>query len=477
MKILVLNPYLNAEHDIIVFLQQKGLSTLVASSPEEAWQLLQLYHDSVSLIVVHREGLEGKDEAGLEFVKKFRQNGFPELPYLLTTEKWSNADCAVHQETDFGANAYCQSPFNEKQLFELIREVTDFDSDVTSERERNPAHPPPPPPSGQAEVDSYGFGVSAGSYELSDVKIEEPSHSEELTTIKGADLNSLEISELVPEDVVADLPEKAAPLPLESEKVESEVRSHFPYLDGEHRSTHYQPPLGDAVVPGGASESPDLETLKKYLMLREQDVATLSAHLQAAREQVESLETEVTDQRSKNDQLEYELKKQEEHLGSLKKEKEVHVESLEKTIEDLKSQLEVRSRQARVLKEKIEETLKERESIRQRIREDLQKIRRRERELENRLDIVRRDSEALLHSRENKIVELKRKVDLLEFNMELLQEQFDQEHSHKSELEDKLRKAAQAMKVAGGLLGEEANEQVARAEEPAGATAILDIKE
>ena len=92
------------------------------------------------------------------------------------------------------------------------------------------------------------------------------------------------------------------------------------------------------------------------------------------------------------------------------------------------------------------------ERLKDRVRMDIRKIRVREKELENRLEIMKKDSEALITARENKIIELKRKLDLLEFNMDLLQDQYAREKDSTAKLREKLARAAQVVRVAGGLL-------------------------
>jgi hypothetical protein len=68
--------------------------------------------------------------------------------------------------------------------------------------------------------------------------------------------------------------------------------------------------------------------------------------------------------------------------------------------------------------------------------------------------MTKKDSEAILTARENKIIELKRKLDLLEFNMDILQDRYTREKDSSLKLREKLAKAAQVVRVAEGLLGE-----------------------
>src|SRR4029077_14635199 len=100
----------------------------------------------------------------------------------------------------------------------------------------------------------------------------------------------------------------------------------------------------------------------------------------------------------------------------------------------------------------VREATDEIERLKERVRADIRKIRVREKELENRLEIMKKDSEALITARENKIIELKRKLDLLEFNMDLLQDQHAREKEGAVHLRERLAKAAQVVRVAGGLL-------------------------
>jgi hypothetical protein len=249
------------------------------------------------------------------------------------------------------------------------------------------------------------------------------------------------------------------------EGVDADAAERMPYLFGEEKKEREKQaaaeemiasrPLGDAVVPGGAASSPDLETLKKYLFLREQDVAALSSQLKTAKDQIAAMEELLRGERAKNVELEHTVQEQKQKIEDFEKEKAQVVESMQAEMEDLKFQLRVKTDKARALEAKVRETVDSMENLKERVRADIRKIRIREKELENRLEILKKDSEALITARENKIVELKRKLDLLEFNMDLLQDQYSKEKERSALLRDRLLKAGQAMRVAGGLLDEE----------------------
>ncbi len=211
-------------------------------------------------------------------------------------------------------------------------------------------------------------------------------------------------------------------------------------------------PLGDAVVPGGAAHAPDVETLKKYLLLREQDVAVLSSQLKAAKDQVKAVEEQLRIERGRCSELGHITGEQKRKLDEFEKEKQQAVDTLQSELTEMRFQLKAKTDKARVLDTQVREAAEEMERLKERVRADIRKIRVREKELENRLEIMKKDSEALISARENKIIELKRKLDLLEFNMDLLQNQHARERENSVKLRERLAKAAQVVRVAGGLL-------------------------
>jgi hypothetical protein len=262
----------------------------------------------------------------------------------------------------------------------------------------------------------------------------------------------------VPELKVEEDGAKAAQVEAQVED-DDDLVSDLPYLfakknpgDKAKSALVFAEPVGDAVIPGGACLSPDTETLKKYLLLREQDVAILSNQLKAAREHAMELEKKLREEIGKTGELEHLAVEQQRRIDEFEKEKALALEGLQSEIDELKFQNKAKADKARTLEAKVNEATDEIERLKERVRTDIRKIRVREKELENKLEIVRKDSEALIAARENKIMELKRKIDLLEFNIDLLQDQNAREKENSAQLRERLAKAAQVVRVAGGLL-------------------------
>jgi CheY-like chemotaxis protein len=589
MKILFLNPKINAKHEIARSLLRKGVAFLFPESAEDALQMLEFHGDTIDLALIHREGVSGKDDSGLRFVEKLKlDSNYKDLPIVLTSGVWSDADCAEHQNGPVGVNAYLHSPFSESELVAICEAVLgqSIIASVTVAPTESPKSPigsslpvleeasevfklselkdvsagsgisilledfglelpqaetsNEPPDSSEnfvvtgnaaSETEKYqsvpneqgsdsnsesvqiemgsseqeglqveGFPSEAGTREEVNAGNEELGRSEgfEVSEAPNMPNGALEVSspphddreeqkaEEMPSEIEA-LPQKLESIErvglevlesfslegnsgdtpsLEDSKnpepaVDAQVAEEMPYLAPGYSTKNraafdpslvFAEALGDAVVPGGAAQAPDLETFKKYLMLREQDVAVLSNQLKAAHDQLAASEQLLKEERAKQSELTYIASEQKKKIEDFEKEKNEALDRLRTDVDELTFQLKTKTDKSRILDRQVRETVEEMEHLKTQVRTDIRKIRVREKELENRLEMNKKDSEALIAARENKIIELKRKLDVLEFNMDLLQDQYSREKESSSKLRERLIKAAQVVRVAGGLL-------------------------
>jgi len=458
MKILLLNPHINAEHSVVKSLKKNGMALLLPSNAEEAWQMLRLHGDSVDLAVIHREGIGAKaSEEGLSFVFKVKGDpGLSDLPMILSSETWKDPDFVKHQESSLGVHAYLRFPYQDTQLLETIHGVLGQSST------QSPKSPLVSGDSGSGfELEETKGGHNNGdiNLELPPVLHLEPSVSLPTANevVKTSRIQAPKVSffkkPFFKKTAEPEKPKTVPPLEMHDEQVAEEM----PYLF-KKKSTpkpsamNLNLPVGDALVPGGAGKSPDLETLKNYLMLREQDVAVLSNQLKAIQEMTAGLESQLRQQRAKNAELIQSDEDQKRKIADFEAGKSHSMDSLQNEIVELRFQARSKSDQARLLETQVREASEEMERLKERVRSDIRKIRVREKELENKLEIMRRDSEALIGARETKIVELKRKLDLVEFNLDLLQDKYMKEKDHSLQLRERLAKAAQVVRVAGGML-------------------------
>lgn len=531
MKILVLNPQVDAERKIAQLFQARGVVTLACRTADEAMNLLASQSNEIAIALIHREGPGG--DPGVKLLTRIRKDQTTkDIPVVLTTEKWSDEECMTHQETALAANATLRVPYSDDRLVNILEAVMGkkLGASMTREARDDISLTSLQRPGATAvslvleDATSLFSAAPAGpkTFELQldapglvdgPPKTEEPSvgendktvasiqtHSPEAETDLGALFASAELEEpaqggtpvvfpgQAPAPVELPTPEVATsakpeiifqtqapsseaypipepepiPAPAHDPHVDPHVAQELPYLfesahgNGSAASREaavaFSMPVGDSIVPGGAAHSPDTETLKKYLLLREQDVAVLSTQLKTARDQIGSLEDSLRIEKGRGTELSHIVGEQKKKIDDFERDKAHALEALQSEMGEIKFEAKSKGDKIRVLESKVRESTEEIEHLKERVRLDIRKIRVREKELENRLEIMKKDSEALIGAREGKIIELKRKLDLLEFNMDLLQNQYAREKENSGKLRDRLAKAAQVVRVAGGLL-------------------------
>ncbi len=124
-------------------------------------------------------------------------------------------------------------------------------------------------------------------------------------------------------------------------------------------------------------------------------------------------------------------------------------------LEELRHKLAVAEQRREVLEVKNKSFINELDRIGSETRIDSHKTRQREKELENKLEMLTIDSDSKVKSRDMKILELKRKIDSLEFNMENLSIREKQTKKDKRYLEDKLSRVIGTLRNSLNVLEEE----------------------
>jgi hypothetical protein len=122
---------------------------------------------------------------------------------------------------------------------------------------------------------------------------------------------------------------------------------------------------------------------------------------------------------------------------------------------DLKDRLKLFEEKKLILEEKNKILLSELERAAQKNKIDVKKVQMREKELEQRLELLKADSETQIRHRDLKILDLKRKLDGMEFDMESISVQEKRSVESRFELEDKLEKAIKTLRSAITVLEDE----------------------
>jgi len=133
-------------------------------------------------------------------------------------------------------------------------------------------------------------------------------------------------------------------------------------------------------------------------------------------------------------------------------EKKIEIEVIKKRyidqVEDLKIQLDLALNKKDVLEIKNKNLLDDFEKLNREKRIDINNVRSRERELEEKLELLKNDAEVQIRNRDHKILELKRRIDTLEFDIENANLAEKTVKSGNAELENKMHKVIRTLRSA-----------------------------
>lgn len=115
-------------------------------------------------------------------------------------------------------------------------------------------------------------------------------------------------------------------------------------------------------------------------------------------------------------------------------------------IEELKVKSKYNEEKRLFTEEKLSQYQKEFDRLSDKVRIDFGKVKHREKELESKLELMTMDSAAQIETRDNKIMELKRRIDTLEFNVENLALKEQKLKEEKVILEERLGKMMKSLR-------------------------------
>lgn len=130
---------------------------------------------------------------------------------------------------------------------------------------------------------------------------------------------------------------------------------------------------------------------------------------------------------------------------------------LNEEINELKDRLKFQDERRLILEEKTRILTQELDKAGQRNKIDVKKVQMREKELEQKLELLKSDAESQIRNRDLKILELKRKIDAMEFDMDSISQQEKKSVESRFELEDKLDKAIKTLRTAISVLEDDSD--------------------
>ncbi len=115
-------------------------------------------------------------------------------------------------------------------------------------------------------------------------------------------------------------------------------------------------------------------------------------------------------------------------------------------LEEASYQLRLSEDRKIMYEERVRKMQADFDQLNQKVRIDLNKVKHREKELESQLELIKMDSDAQIKVRDQKIMELKRKIDSLEFNMENMAIKEQKSKDDQRRVEERVQKVMKTLK-------------------------------
>jgi hypothetical protein len=219
-------------------------------------------------------------------------------------------------------------------------------------------------------------------------------------------------------------------------------------------------------VRGGTSGSSksEVKTLEKYLAIKDRELRERESNIKILKGQIQKTEAKLlkSDEARRTQALK--LDETQAEIRALREELEQKNFALQK-VEDHHRE-EMKALQARMDGALFEanKSGKRLDEFRERVKQDIQKIRAQERELANKLEIQKRDADALLSAKDEKLMAQKREIDQLQFELDNMKERLVEETEKAEERSKRLARALSSLKLAQGMLSGIKEEVVPSAE-------------
>ncbi len=221
--------------------------------------------------------------------------------------------------------------------------------------------------------------------------------------------------------------------------------SDFMVSEKSHVPVHAQSPQSPTKTEA-VKRAPAIVEVPRAEIYSEEESVRTHATIRQMREEREELLIQIKTHKSERKDLEQDnlslkaaLDEAKIEITILRKRHMVELEDLKYRLtlsEERKSLADERARQAEMRREKLE----------QKVRIDYNQVKLREKELESKLEMLSMDIDAQVQGRDHKILELRRKIDALEFNMENVSIKEQRSNDDKRKLEDKLNKIMKTLR-------------------------------
>lgn len=284
------------------------------------------------------------------------------------------------------------------------------------------------------ETKDVGFDLDVSEGMSSDATMDFDFNA--LTASAMAETRQVQAAEEVEVDAptrIGELDFTEVPMPTPAKLVEVQELSAAPVETIQYQS----PPLESPSVPTAGLGGSGLNT---------EDSMRFQATIRALREEREEMLSLIKSLKSDSKELEQDNLTLKANLDEAKIEITILRKRHMVEIEDLKYRVSLSEEKKAMADEKAKQADMRREKLEQKVRIDFNQVKQREKELESKLELLSMDVDSQVQSRDQKILELRRKIDALEFNMENASIKEQKSLDDKRKLEDRLNKIMKTLR-------------------------------
>lgn len=194
------------------------------------------------------------------------------------------------------------------------------------------------------------------------------------------------------------------------------------------------------------------ELLKKYIALKETEVRDVREQQKQYRSFVKKLSQQLESLTQRNRELLTNLENTKRREESLRRDLQNTKERHEGELLLQKNDYEDRLSRYGNVKSEANQLEQRQQEWKEKVKEDLRRIKLKEKELENKYELLKRDTQALLDSKDKHVLELKKKKDALDFELEAFEERLRKANTVLSSIASKKHKLLDTLRLVMTLL-------------------------
>jgi chromosome segregation ATPase len=235
-------------------------------------------------------------------------------------------------------------------------------------------------------------------------------------------------------------------------------------------------PARRARAASSDHETDDAEVLRQYLRIKEEQLEIAESERSELGQEHERVQKEAHALQARLREMEHQHEELAKKVAQMELARDSAHQEKHRSEEDQGRAERAHLERIRSLETQLASAGEKYENLRVRVRKDIRKIRENERELEARLELLRKDSATLLQARDEKVLEMQRKIDAMEFDLDQVQDGRVQAQMEAERYLAKLARVARALNVATGMIEDDhvAEEELEELEPISGGAALAE---